>query len=142
MDFPCLGEANLRVDPVSADGQPRRRCAEHDGAALQQARQAKVSTYPELSGAYGRVRLVVLAAETGGHWSLEAVDFVSQLAKAKARSVPWVFSNSVRHAYHHRGARCWLVRQSRPSLLSLLERRAAGGSMFTMTNVVVESESC
>ena len=43
-----FGTAQLAVDttlvfPVSADGQPRRRCAEHDGAALGQARQAKVS---------------------------------------------------------------------------------------------------
>ena len=32
------------VSPVSADGQPRRMCAEHDGAVLEQARQAKVSS--------------------------------------------------------------------------------------------------
>ena len=30
-------------------------------------------------------RLVVLALEVGGHWSAEATDFVSQLAKAKTR---------------------------------------------------------
>ena len=128
-----FGGAQLAVDttlvsPVSADGQPRRRCAAHDGAALEQARQAKVSTYPELSGAYGRARLVVLAAETDGRWSLEAVNFVSQLAKAKARSVPRVLCNIVRHAYHHRWCSMLACAASRAFALSLLERRAAGGS--------------
>ena len=80
--LPQFGRAHFAVDttlvsPVSADGQPRRRCAEHDGAALEQARQAKAPTYPELSGAYGRARLLVLAAEIGGRGSLEAVNFVS-----------------------------------------------------------------
>ena len=71
-----FGGAQLAVDtmlvsPVRANGQPRRRCAEHDGAGLEQARQDKVSTYPELSIAFGRARLVVLAAETGGRLVLK-----------------------------------------------------------------------
>ena len=34
----------------------------------------------------GRCRLVVVALETGGRWSNEAVDFIWQLTQAKARS--------------------------------------------------------
>ena len=36
---------------------------------LQEARRRKERTYPELNGAGGRARLVVLAAEVGGRWS-------------------------------------------------------------------------
>ena len=93
-------------------------------AAVEQARQAKVSTYPELSGAYGRARLVVLAAEIGGRWSLEAVNFVSQLAKAKARSVPRVLSNRVRHAYH-RWCSMLACAASRAFVLTMLSPLAA-----------------
>ena len=50
------------------------------------ARADKEATYPELLS--GRCRLVVMAIETGGRWSSEAVDFVRQLAFPKAREVP------------------------------------------------------
>ena len=116
------------MSPVSAEGHPRRMCAEHDGAALEQARQAKVSTCPELCGAYGRVCLVVLAAEIGGRWSLEGVNFVSQLAKAKARSVPRVLSNRVRHAYHHRWCSMLACAASRAFASPCWKRSPAGGS--------------
>ena len=36
----------------------------------------------------GRARLVVLACEVGGRWSVESVSFLSQLAKAKVRHEP------------------------------------------------------
>ena len=63
-----FGGAQLAVDttlvsPVQVNGHPRRHCAEEDGAALQQARQRKPLTYPNLSGAFGRAQLVVLAAK-------------------------------------------------------------------------------
>ena len=57
-----------------------------DGAILLQARVDKENKYPELLN--GRCRLVVVALETGGRWSNEAVDFIWQLAQAKAREVP------------------------------------------------------
>ena len=99
--LPLFGGAQLAVDttlvsPVQANGHPRRRCAEEDGAALQQARQRK-----QLSGAFGRARLVVLAAEVGGRWSHEAHSFVCQLAKAKARSVPRILKGRAIQAWHH-----------------------------------------
>ena len=76
------------VSPVRADGAPRRQCATRDGSALDQARRTKERRYPELTGEYGRARLVVLACETGGRWSEEAHDFLLHLARAKARSEP------------------------------------------------------
>ena len=55
---------------------------------------------------------MVLAADVGGRWSEEARMFVSQLAKAKARTAPHVLAGRVRQAYLppplvlHPGMRC------------------------------------
>ena len=51
------------VSPLRHDGSAKPRAADHDGAALEDARRRKERTYPELSGDGGRARLVVLAAE-------------------------------------------------------------------------------
>ena len=90
------------VSPVRADGEPRGQCARQDGAALAEAHRLKHRTYPELSGSQGRARLVVLAAEVGGRWSEEARSFVSQLARAKVRSLPRVLRGRARQAWQHR----------------------------------------
>ena len=58
-----------------------------DGAALR-ARRRKEATYPELSGANGRARLVVLGCEVGGPWSDECQSFIRQLSKARVRHEP------------------------------------------------------
>ena len=47
----------------------------------------KETTYPELVES-GRCRLVVVAIETGGRWSDEAVHLFRMLAFAKARESP------------------------------------------------------
>ena len=70
------------------NGTPHSRCAWENGAALRQARRRKERVYPELSGAHGRARLVVLANEVGGRWSLETQAFLRQLARAKSREEP------------------------------------------------------
>ena len=58
-----------------------------DGAAAVRARRDKELKYQEL--VVGNLcALVVVAVETGGHWSREAVDFVSSLAEACARDAP------------------------------------------------------
>ena len=72
------------VSPLRRDGSARPRAADHDGAELEEARRRKERTYPELSGDGGRARLVVLAAEVGGRWSVETAQFLVSLAKAKA----------------------------------------------------------
>ena len=142
--LPLFGGAQLAVDTtlvsiVQADGRPRRQCAEQDGAALDQARRVKANTYPEFAGPHGRARLVVLAAETGGRWSLEALNFVNQLSKAKARSVPRILRNRVRQAFHHRWCSLLACAASRAFALSLLERRpmvGADGDIPTTAAVV------
>ena len=50
-------------------------------------RHDKETTYPELINSR-RCRLIVVAIETGGRWSEEAVEFISLLACAKAQEVP------------------------------------------------------
>ena len=70
--------------------------------ALSEARRDKERTYPELVGPGARARLVVLALEVGGQWSPEATDFVSQLAKAKARSVPFLVRRRMEQAWRLR----------------------------------------
>ena len=88
--------AQLAVDTtlVSAlrrDGVPHSRAANHNGAVLDAARCRKERIYPELTGQFGRTRLVVLAGEVAGRWSEESRDFLSQLARAKsgARTPPF-----------------------------------------------------
>ena len=54
-DFPFFHGAQLAIDttlvsPLRADGEPHRRCAEVDGAALVAARRRKERTYPEWWG--------------------------------------------------------------------------------------------
>ena len=70
--LPLFHGAQLAVDatlvsPFRGDGSARRQCADHDGAALQQARRKKENTYPELARPRGgRARLVVLRAKSVG----------------------------------------------------------------------------
>ena len=71
-DLPCYSGAQLAVDvtlrgALSANGEARPRAADEDGAVLEQAREDKETTYPELA-ASRLCRLVVLAIETGGRW--------------------------------------------------------------------------
>ena len=141
--LPLFGGAQLAIDttlvsPIRADGLPRRQCADVDGAALAQARRRKQRTYPELDG-HGRARLVVLAAEVGGRWSEEARAFVSQLARAKARSVPRILAGRARQAWQHRWATLLACESARAFALSLLDRRSAVGpdGVVPSTSVVI-----
>ena len=107
-DLPCFGGAQLAIDvtlrsAVGRNGEARPHAAEVDGAVLLQARTDKEIRYPELTT--GRCRLVVVAIETGGRWSEEAVDLLWQLSCAKARDVP--------HFMTHQAALVWERRWSR-----------------------------
>ena len=66
--------------------KPHPQAADVDGAILVQARADRETAfaYPELVES-GQCRLVVVAIETGGRWSDEAVDIFRQRAFAKAR---------------------------------------------------------
>ena len=92
-DLPCFGGAQLTVDvtlrsALGCTGEPQPHAADVDGAILVQARADKETTYPELVES-GRCRLVVVAIETGGRWSDEAVHLFRMLAFAKARESPF-----------------------------------------------------
>ena len=120
-DLPCFGCAQLAIDvtlrsAVVGNGEARPHAAEVDGAVLLQARTDKEIRYPELTT--GRCRLVVVAIETGGRWSEEAVDLLWQLSCAKARDVP--------HFMTHQAALVWERRWSRMLSTSCALAFAAG----------------
>jgi hypothetical protein len=85
------------------------------------ARHTKERTYPELLGSR-RCRLVVLAAEVGGRFSEEAKQFVSLLAKAKARAAPEGLKQATRRAWFAR----WIA------LLALTAQRAFAASLLEL----------
>ena len=95
--------------------------------ALRQARQRKERVYPELSGAHGRARLVVLASEVGGRWSAEAQAFLRQLARAKSRQEPPTLRASAKLAWIWRWSMILACASARAFALSLLEGRTAHG---------------
>ena len=115
------------VSPLRRDGTPHARCAVEDGVALMQARRRKEQTYPELPGAHGRARLVVLACEVGGRWFSETQAFLGQLAKAKTRHVPPALRTSARLAWLWRWSSILACASARAFAVSLLEGRAAPG---------------
>ena len=91
-DLPCFGGAQLAVDitlrcVLSSAGEPLPNTADVDGAALMVAREDKERIYPELTTS-GRCRLVVVAIETGGRWSTEAVDSCDNCPSPKPGRCP------------------------------------------------------
>ena len=105
--LPLFAGAQLAVDttlvcPLHADGTPHRGASTLDGAVLVKARRRKERTYPELLLPGSKARLVVLALETGGRWSSEALAFVRLLAGTKARSEPQMMRKRVEQAWWFR----------------------------------------
>ena len=89
---PFTMEAQLTVDvtmrcALAAQGLVSPGATHINGAAALRARRDKELKYQELV-ACNRCALVVVAVETGGRWSCEAVDFVSSLAGAGHRDAP------------------------------------------------------
>ena len=115
------------VSPLSRDGLPHPRCVREDGAVLAAARRRKERTFPELTGQFGRARLVVLAGEVGGRWSDEIQAFLRQLAKARARSEPVPQQAHARAAWLMRWRAILACSSARAFGMSLLEVRAGGG---------------
>ena len=127
------------VAPLHGDGRARRNTATTSGVALQAAHRAKETTHPELSGEGGRVRLVVLAAEVGGRWSQETVDFPNALAKARAQESPQILQGRVRTPYVRRWKVILACSLARSLSVSLLERRpvpGTGGDILSAHEVV------
>ena len=73
------------VSPVTRAGGAEPHADRVQGTAFEQAAKRKrLHAYPELAVAR-RCKLVVLAVEVGGRFGPEAVAFLRQLAKARAR---------------------------------------------------------
>ena len=98
-----------------------------DGVALTEARKAKERVCPEFVGLGARARLNVLALEVGGRWSAEATDFVSQLAKAKARSEPLLVRQRMEQVWRLMDRSLSLWRRA-PSLLPCWESMGLRGA--------------
>lgn len=129
--LPLWHGAQVAVDatlvcPVGRDGLPRPRGAAVPGLALQQAaREKREGTYRELLEAR-RCRLVVFGLEVGGRWSQEALNFIRQLARAKARSQPDWLRGSAMQAYSHRWSGLAAVAAHRAFAASFLEPPSGG----------------
>ena len=105
--LPLFDGAQLALDttmvsPLHRDGTAKRGTSDRGGTVLQEARRRKERTYPELNGAGGRARLVVLAAEVGGRWSDETAQFLRALAKHRAQGAPGVMRQRVQSAWLRR----------------------------------------
>ena len=99
-----------------------------DGASLETARACKERRYPELSGQFGRSRLVVLACEDGGRWSEETRDFLRHLAKARARGEPFLLQRRAEAAWLMRWRVIMACSAAKSFALSLLESRTCVSS--------------
>ena len=109
-------------------GQPGGEPLPTFGAALEEARQQKERTYPELSGDGGRARLVVLAAEVGGRWSPETAEFLCALAKARAQSEPLLLQGRAQAAWLPRWSAMSACSAARSFTTSLVDRRPVLGT--------------
>ena len=99
--------------------------ADVDGAVLSAARREKETTYPELVTS-ARCRLVVVVIETGGRWSEEAVQFVWQLAQAKAQEAPRFLTQQAALAWERRWTRMLPRHWWRPMSQELLCETGGG----------------
>ena len=120
------------VSLLKRDGTARRTAADHNGAALEDARRKKERTYRESAGDRGRARLVVLAAEVGGSWSDETANFLSALSKAKAETAPEAVRDEVRAAWLRRWRNLLGCTAARAFATSLLVKRCSPGICSTV----------
>ena len=146
--LPLFHGAQLAIDttmvsPVRGDGRPGPQCARVDGAALVRARRRNETTGPELSGANGRARLVVLACEFGGRWSGECQNFLGQLGRRRSGMNP--IRAFARHAWLRRWSSILACCASRSLALSTLEHRgglSADGPIPSSSEVVADCRYC
>ena len=131
--LPLFGGAQLAVDTtlvsvLRGDGSARTGAARRDGVTLAAARRAKELRYPELVGRRARARLVVLAVEVGGRWSPETQQFLSLLARARARAEGWLLRRRAEMAWRLRWGSLLACSVARAVATSLLELPQASGA--------------
>ena len=104
---------------LTAQGLPCPGAASTDGSVLHRARRDKERKYHELVEGE-RWRLTVVALETGGRWSSEAMDFVTDLARTRARTEPPPLRGSAFFAWRRRWTRMLAVSCARAFASSLV----------------------
>ena len=120
------------VSALRRNGMARPRAAKEDGVVLEKARKKKETTYPELTGEYGRARLVVFAIEVGGRWSPETIRFIHLLAEDRAKQRPEKLRKQAAAAWKRRWVNMISVGTQRAIANSLLERRRVSGAEGVM----------
>ena len=131
-NLPLWNGAQIAVDTalvsaLRANGNAISHAAHFDGVALQRARRCKERTYPELLNRNGRVRLVVMTIEMGERCSSDALDFLRQLARAKARMTPRPLQSSVLLSWYRRWVSLLACAAKRAFAVSFLELPASQG---------------
>ena len=109
------------VSPLRRDGTARPRAAARLWKTLAAGKRPLT---PNFLGA----RLVVLAAEVGGRWSVETAQFLTALAKARAEEVPLVLQGRVEAAWVRRWSAILACTAARAFTVSLLDRRPVSGT--------------
>ena len=104
---------------LTASGTARPNAAVEDGAICRRARQDKERKYFELLSG-DQCRLVVVALEIGGRWSEEAMQFVDDLAAARARDAPPLLRRSAFLAWRKRWSRMIAISCARAFANSLV----------------------
>ena len=131
--LPIFGGSQLALDTMlvcasHCDGSPHTGAADTDGVVLQRAWRRKERRYPELVGRGSRARLVVLAIEVGGRWSLELQTSVAQLAKSKAREQPLLQHKRFEQAWRMRWEAFFACAAAKAVATCLLDLRCAHGA--------------
>ena len=70
---------------------------------------------------------MVLAAESGGRWSVETANFLVSLANSKALDSPYVLQGRVQQAFIRRWSALLACSAVRAFTVSLLDRRPVPG---------------
>ena len=121
--------AQLAVDvtlrsATTSCGAACTNAANMDGAVLLRARRDKETKYAELvDGA--RCHLVVVAIETGGRWSDESMNFISDLASVRSRDAPQALQRQAFLAWRRRWTRMLAVSCCRAFSSSLISAGVA-----------------
>ena len=144
--LPLFHGAQLAIDTtmvsaVRRDGLPRPRSVQDDGTALATARRLKERTYPELTGQFGRAKLVVLACEAGGRWSSETQAFLRQLAKFKAQTEALPQQARTKAAWLLQWRTTLACSGAKALALSLMEMRPSGVPLPPMPRSFRSSDS-
>ena len=123
--LPSFHGAQVAVDvtlvcPIQRDACPRPGAEAEPGLAISQAEERKRRTYPEY-GHQARSRLVVLALEVGGRWSMATQTFLRDLARGRALASPLHSRAALVHALQRRWGQMLTIAANTALSSSLLE---------------------